>query len=308
MSKDVQSNVISAAKTYFGSISKEGWDGFFKGVESEVTRTAEKLGSDDIEIIEPIGTLIKTARMVKKAGVFPYYIICLAAAALYSEAKEEAEIADAIALKGVRSAVEDLYELSMEPELSYMISDAYACILKGNLFCTDERKIELMRTAYEHGFYNEATYHGCAQCTIKAFYDTIGSQGKEQDYLFKAASGMAGGITCCIDSACGGYSGANLIIGTYVGRTLDSLGKEGSSAKKSHELGRFVHDKFIEVYGSTICKDLHTCKFGRSYNLRDPEEAQAFHNAGAHDEYCPTTVGLASSWLVEVLFDQGLIK
>jgi len=63
----------------------------------------------------------------------------------------------------------------------------------------------------------------------------------------------------------------------------------------------------MAAYGSVNCRDLHGCKMGRAYNLRDKDDRVDFHEAGAHDVICPTTVGLGVSWLIEILYDEGLI-
>ena len=37
-----------------------------------------------------------------------------------------------------------------------------------------------------------------------------------------------------------------------------------------------LHDKFIEEYGTIICRDIHCKIFGRIFNLWDPEDKKAF--------------------------------
>lgn len=304
MSKGNPTILLDAAKMHFDRIG-DGSEKMMEGLKAEMAR-ADKTRPIAVPDTD-IRTIMQTAQAVKRAGVYPFFVTRLAATAMYNDAQDGTEVGGMITMGGVRTAAEALFGASREPELALMISQGYAAILAGTFFDIDEKKLALMKKGYENGFANEATYHGCAQCTIKAFFDAMDIAGEKPDYLFRAASSLAGGIGICTDSACGAYSGSNLIIGTYNGRTHESLGKEGSSARPSHRIAQVVHDKFIAAYGSTICRDLHCCKMGRAYNLRDEKEAGDFHNAGAHDEYCPTTVGIATAWLIEALMDEGLI-
>ncbi len=309
MSKECLAYVMEKASVFFVSISGEECSPLLYGLEKELKQAMQKKAFDAACQGKCDGTevALQTARIVKKAGIYPFYVTRLAAAAIYAEAQNNSHIAETIDMIGIRAAVSDVYEFCLEPELTFMIAQAYKQILQGTLFQVDCKKLVLMKQGYENGFFNEAAYTGCAQCTLKAFFDVIGLAGSEQNYLFKAASGLAGGVSCCTDSACGAYSASNLIIGTYVGRTLEKLGQKGNSAGKSHALGQVVHDKFIEVYGSINCCDLHLCKFGRNFDLRDKQQQEDMHNAGAHDEFCPTTVGIAAAWLFEALYDAELI-
>ena len=46
---------------------------------------------------------------------------------------------------------------------------------------------------------------------------------------------------------------------------------------------------------STLCRDIQTSIYGRSFNLTEPEEFQAFLDAGGHsDEGCPRVCGVAA--------------
>ena len=99
-----------------------------------------------------------------------------------------------------------------------------------------------------------------------------------------------------------------MIIGTLAGRTLERLGEPDNPSRPAHALSQKIHDRFMAAYGSVNCRDLHVCKFGRAYDLRDPQQAAQMHDAGGHDAICPATVGLATSWLIDVLLEEELIR
>ncbi len=54
----------------------------------------------------------------------------------------------------------------------------------------------MMQKAYDLGFKYEQDYRGCAQCAVAAIQDTL---GLKNDWVYKAASGLAGGAGECID-------------------------------------------------------------------------------------------------------------
>jgi hypothetical protein len=43
---------------------------------------------------------------------------------------------------------------------------------------------------------------------------------------------------------------------------------------------------------------------GRAFDLRQKAEREAFEEAGAHDDQCTSTVGLAAQWAVEIIGEQ----
>ena len=47
--------------------------------------------------------------------------------------------------------------------------------------------------------------------------------------------------------------------------------------------------------------------FGRSFDLRDPDDFERFEAAGAHRDRCPDVVGKAARMAVEIILDAGLV-
>ncbi|ODV49185.1 MULTISPECIES: C-GCAxxG-C-C family protein [Methanohalophilus] len=74
----------------------------------------------------------------------------------------------------------------------------------------------------------------------------------------------------------------------------------------SSKLSRIVREEFIDEYGSIICNDIQKEVFGKSYNLWDPQEFEAFEEAGGHDDKCPSVTGNAAKWTAKVLLDEGI--
>ena len=158
--------------------------------------------------------------------------------------------------------------------------------------------------AYELGHHYEKTYRGCSQCAIAALQDVFNIRN---DDIFKAATGLSGGSALSTEGSCGGYVGAIMILSHIVGRERDKFDDPEGIRYKTHELAGKLRQKFIDEYGTIICRNIQTKVMGRPYYLADKQEAEKFHNAGAHDIYCPDVVGKAARWAAEILQEAKLV-
>ncbi len=167
----------------------------------------------------------------------------------------------------------------------------------------DRRKSELLARAYELGFDYERRFHGCAQCVIAAVQDTLGIR---DDAIFRAATGLAGGGALTGRGACGGYVGGVMMLGQLLGREREHFDDPEGIRYQTFDLAKELADRFDEEFGGTICRDVQTRVFGRSFDLRDPEDFESFEAAGAHDDKCPDVVGKAASMVVDIILKAGL--
>jgi len=158
--------------------------------------------------------------------------------------------------------------------------------------------------AYELGHYYEKTYRGCSQCAIAALQDVFDVRN---DDIFKSSTGLAGGSALACEGSCGAYVGALMVLGLLVGRERDNFTDPEGIRFKTHELAGKLRQKFIDEYGSIICRNIQTKVMGRPYYLADKDEYEKFHNAGAHEIYCPDVVGKAARWMAEIIQDAKLV-
>lgn len=165
-----------------------------------------------------------------------------------------------------------------------------------------EKKKAVMKKAYNLGFEYEKVYKGCSQCVLAAVQDLF---GEKNDDVFRAASGLAGGAGLCGDSGCGAYSGGIMALSQLYGRVRKNFLDPERTRRKSFDLAKQLHDKFIAEYGSVICRDIQQKILGRGYYLRDPEEFEKFEKAGAHADKCPSVVGNAAAWVAGTLWAEG---
>jgi len=166
-----------------------------------------------------------------------------------------------------------------------------------------QQKKDLLDRAFALGKRYEIDYYGCSQCALAAIQDTLNLR---DDDVFKAACALAGGLGITCDGTCGALSGASMAISQIHGRVREDFKDEKKQRKKAYSLAKELHDKFVEEYGSVICKDIQKKLMGRSYNLWDPEEFKEFEKAGGHADKCPVVVGNATKWAVEILLREGL--
>lgn len=160
--------------------------------------------------------------------------------------------------------------------------------------------------AYELGKEYERNYMGCSQCAVAALQDALGIRN---DDIFRAATGLAAGSGMAIDGSCGAYAGAILILGFLLGRERDNFDDPEGIRYKTHKLVRKFRDKYIQEYGSVVCRNIQTKVLGRPYYLADLDEFKKFEDAGGHDDSgCPEVVGKAARWMAELILEENLLR
>lgn len=260
------------------------------------------------EIIKKDGVLPHSALLCKNNGVLPYYLSkILAYVFLFEDQSDPAAIMtkEYTDYYGIKESVKKFCQLSNEPELLQIISEQYEKIKAGK-HIDDTNKIRLLKKAFSLGFCNEKKYRGCAQCTLLSMFEIT---GRQHDILFQSASGLAAGMAQSGDGSCGGYTGGIMQMGSVVGRRLDRMKEDGDRAVQliSYGMAQSLRDKFIQTYGSVVCRDIHKEIFGKSFCLRTQAVKKEFDDAGAHETKCTTVIGMACVWVTEILYDKGYI-
>jgi len=167
-----------------------------------------------------------------------------------------------------------------------------------------EQKDKVLKKAYELGFDYEKQYGGCGQCVMAALQDTLDMPNPS---LFKSLSGYAGGGATVGDGSCGAYVAGMLFLGTLRGRERDNFADPERIRFTAFATARRLHQKFIDEFGSIICREMQMKLFGRPYYLPDADEMKKFLAAGGHTTHCPDVCGKAALWAIEVAREEGLI-
>jgi len=162
---------------------------------------------------------------------------------------------------------------------------------------SDRAQREIAQQAYQLGFEYEARYHHCAQSVIAAVQEAL---DMPDDEVLRAGTGLAGGAGLSGEGSCGAFAGGAMLFGQRFGRGWDKL-DDRSADDKAYELTHELYQRFIERYGSCLCRGVQEAIFGRSFDLLDPGDKQAFDEAGAHEDKCTTVVGTAARWIAEVI-------
>ena len=161
---------------------------------------------------------------------------------------------------------------------------------------------EVREKLYETGFELEKQYGGCAQCVLCA----MASMMDIDPAVIKSATAlMAGGIRS--GNSCGAFSGGLMAISSVTGRNPDNMADKEAVAATAVP-ARKLCDRFMEEYGSVLCRDIQYKIMGKSYRMYDPEDMRRFLEDGGHDDKCTAVVAKAAVWTAEILEECGLKK
>ena len=160
-------------------------------------------------------------------------------------------------------------------------------------------KEKLIEQVYRLAFKYEAERGSCPQCVLAALRETL---NVGDPATIQAADAMAGGTALSTQGTCGALVGGLLTIGSIVGRSYKDF-SAGERKRRVFQYAKKLYDKFIEEYGSPLCKDVQKKIFGRSFNLLDPKDYAEFEKAGAHVDKCPSVSGNAAKWTAEIILE-----
>lgn len=159
---------------------------------------------------------------------------------------------------------------------------------------TREEKQALAEQAYHKALQYELDYGCCPQCVLATVQETIGIV---DDSTIKASHGLSGGGGLMGQGACGALTGGLLALSAKRGRDRDKLdkGRFISNFKK----GRELVERFREEFGGVTCAELQQKFTGRTYDMWNEEEYQAFDCARGNQ--CAHATGTVTKWVIEML-------
>ena len=169
------------------------------------------------------------------------------------------------------------------------------------------KKLEAIELSFKIGFEGEREKTNCAQESFHAISSVLGIRN---ELIFKCLSALeaGGGITTA--GSCGAFSGSLVAFSYYFGRTYNQW-EEGTSYIKASVLGLKLYKKFMDQFGTVICKEIHQKIYNRTFKLMDEENLdideavlKEFEKMGAHTHMCSTVVGLVAAWAVDILWDE----
>jgi C_GCAxxG_C_C family probable redox protein len=117
--------------------------------------------------------------------------------------------------------------------------------------------------------------NNCAQSSFLALTEQFELGGEE---VLKALTPLPG--IAERGETCGAVTGCLMAFGLIYGRGRNRLHDWDVYRDSLVPAGEFCR-RFEKAFGSTMCSDIQEAKFGRSFQLTDPEDLRAFQEAGA---------------------------
>ena len=165
----------------------------------------------------------------------------------------------------------------------------------------DEKLVkEIRRRAHEYD-----QYSGCSQSVLLALQEGLDIGDKAS---FKSATVLSGGVARRGET-CGALLGALMALGLVSGRErMEDSDRYAQATNIANEICDEFQRRLEEEFGfgepleSTLCREIQTRIYGRSFDLRDPAQREAFLAAGGHsDEGCYKVCGIAAEAAAERL-------
>jgi C_GCAxxG_C_C family probable redox protein len=152
-------------------------------------------------------------------------------------------------------------------------------------------------------------HSGCSQAVLLALQEGLGVGDQES---FKAATVLSGGVARRGET-CGALLGALMALGLVRGRermedTPAYVAAMADADRLCDEFQRRLGEEFgfEEPLSSMLCREIQTRIYGRSFDIRDAEQRNAFYAAGGHsDEGCYKVCGIAAEVAAERLLGSG---
>lgn len=157
-----------------------------------------------------------------------------------------------------------------------------------------------MEKAFKLGFEGESRHYSCSQCSFNAIMEVL---GRKNDQIFRSLGPLEGGGAVMAANSCGAFSGSLAAIGYFFGRTYEQFEKLESSMEASL-IGQQLYARFKERFGTAICHDILKKLLGFETDFNHKEQFKRFEDAGGHSRTCPTIVGLAAAWTIDILWDR----
>ena len=137
---------------------------------------------------------------------------------------------------------------------------------------------ELLHQLSEKVAEYQALSGNCAQTSFLTLQEVFDLDGGS---VLKALTPFPG--IALRGETCGAVTGPLMAIGLVFGRDRDQLG-DWSIYTASLRPSRQFCSRFEKELGSTMCGDLVESKFGRRFNLADPEESKEWAKCGAMEK------------------------
>ncbi|MCD6533425.1 MAG: C_GCAxxG_C_C family protein [Deltaproteobacteria bacterium] len=132
----------------------------------------------------------------------------------------------------------------------------------------------------------------CAQTSFAVLQEKFDLDG---DTVLKALTAFPGIALRC--ETCGAVTGGLMALGLIFGR--EELDDE-KGFQRAVVIARTFCQRFEKELGSTMCGNIQESKFGRTFDLLDPEHLEAWEAANPIDK-CSVVVGIGVRIAAEII-------
>jgi len=155
-------------------------------------------------------------------------------------------------------------------------------------------KQALADQAYEKALQYELDYGCCPQCVLATVQETVGGI---DDATIKAVHGLSGGGALMAEGTCGALTGGLVALSAKYGRERDKLdkGRYINNFKKCKTLV----ERFRAEFGGLSCSELQKQFTGRTYDMWQADQYQAFDQA--RGKQCAHATGTVTRWVIEMI-------
>jgi hypothetical protein len=122
------------------------------------------------------------------------------------------------------------------------------------------------------------------------------------DDIVQAGVALSGGGSRATMGSCGVFSGGLMALSAkFSPRSNEPTEKELKDYERARERFAEFRDWFIAEFGSVVCWNVQDRQLGRSFNLMDDQELQAFRDFPGVREKCNQVTRTAALKVAEIL-------
>ncbi|MGC9523819.1 MAG: C-GCAxxG-C-C family protein, partial [Anaerolineae bacterium] len=98
--------------------------------------------------------------------------------------------------------------------------------------------------------------------------------------------------------------GATMAFGMLYPRRREAFDGDRENKYRTYAMVQQLRKRYLDAYGGLTCHDVHRTVLGRPFDLRDPDQREAFEAAGAHADKCTGVVKQAAEWAMEIIGEE----
>lgn len=171
-----------------------------------------------------------------------------------------------------------------------------------------EQVDKLAEKAYQTGYDYLPRWRSCGPATFAAIMDTLGYADDDTvNNIWKAIVGLTGGTGNMATGTCGAFAGAAAAISYSFGHSRDALEKDVMKSLTIYSAVAEVGNRMKEKYGHTVCQEVQSGLWGKSFRFTNPEALMEFakFSSTREDFECRKVVGDLTKWAVEKILERN---